>query len=62
MEIETMLPKITRENVREEPELLAAGAELVFKAEETTNQTCGEPAGLDEALLLAGRKHGASER
>ena len=59
---ETMLPKITPENLREDPELLAAGAELVFQIEEKSSQTCGQPVGLDEALLLAGRKHGASER
>ena len=52
----------TPQNLREDPELLAAGAELVFKIEETTNQSCGAPMGLDEALLLAGRKHGAGER
>ncbi|MGA8808437.1 MAG: tetratricopeptide repeat protein [Thermoanaerobaculia bacterium] len=61
-EIDALLPKITPENLREEPELLASGAELVFKIEETTSQTCGKPVGLDEALLLAGRKHGAGER
>ncbi len=59
---ETMLPKVTPENFQEDPELLAAGADLVFKIEETTSQTCGAPMGLDEALLLAGRKHGATER
>lgn len=58
LEIDALLPKITPENLREDPELLAAGAELVFKIEETTSQTCGKPVGLDEALLLAGRKHG----
>jgi uncharacterized protein HemY len=62
LQAEAMLPKITVENLREDPELLAAGADLVFKIEETTRQTCGEPVGLDEALLLAGRKHGATER
>lgn len=58
----TMLPKITPENLREDPELLVAGAELVFQFEEKSSQTCGAPAGLDQALLLAGRKHGAIER
>ena len=59
---ETMLPKITPGNLREDPELLAAGTELVFQIEEKSSQTCGPPVGLDQALLLAGRKHGASER
>ncbi len=62
LQAEAMLPKVTPENLREDPELLAAGADLVFKIEETTSQTCGKPMGLDEALLLAGRKHGATER
>jgi tetratricopeptide (TPR) repeat protein len=62
VEAEAMLPKITPEKLRDEPELLAAGAELVFKIQETTSQTCGKPVGLDEALLLAGRKHGEGER
>jgi len=59
---ETMLPTITPENLREDSELLAAGTELVFLIEEKSSQTCGPPVGLDQALLLAGRKHGASER
>jgi len=62
LEIDALLPKITPQNLREDPELLAAGVELVFKIEETTSQTCGKPEGLDEALLLAGRQHGATER
>jgi tetratricopeptide (TPR) repeat protein len=59
---EATLPRITPGNLRDDPELLAAGAELVFKIEETTSQTCGGPGGLDQALLLAGRKHGESDR
>ena len=62
LEIDALLPKVTPENLRDDPELLSAGADLVFKIEETTSQTCGKPVGLDEALLLAGRKHGATER
>ena len=62
LEIDALLPKITPQNLRDDPELLAAGAELVFKIEETASQTCEKPVGLDEALLLAGRKHGAGER
>lgn len=62
LQAETTLTKVTPESLRQDPELLAAGADLVLKIEETTSQTCGKPVGLDEALLLAGRKHGAGER
>ena len=58
----TMLLRIKPENLREDPELLAAGTDLVFQIEEKASQTCGQPVGLDQALLLAGRKHGASQR
>ena len=49
--------KLQPRNLRRDPELLRAGMELIYKIEEATNASCGEPAGLDRALLLIGRKH-----
>jgi tetratricopeptide (TPR) repeat protein len=49
--------KLQPRNLRRDPELLRAGMELIYKIEEATNVSCGEPAGLDRALLLIGRKH-----
>ncbi|MFN7989264.1 MAG: tetratricopeptide repeat protein [Thermoanaerobaculia bacterium] len=42
------------------PGLVQDGAELVFRVEEAASRSCGEPTGLDLALLLIGRKHGGA--
>lgn len=42
------------------PDLVQDGAELVFRAEEAASRSCGEPTGLDLALLLIGRRHGGT--
>lgn len=42
------------------PGLVQDGAELVFRVEEAAARSCGEPAGLDLALLLIGRMHGGA--
>ena len=55
-----MQSKLQPRNLRRDPELLRAGMELIYKIEEATNVSCGEPAGLDRALLLIGRKHGGA--
>ena len=52
-----MQSKLQPRNLRRDPELLGAGMELISKIEEATNAGCGEPTGLDHALLLIGRKH-----
>ena len=43
-----------------DPGLVQDGAELVFRIEEAASRSCGEPSGLDLALLLIGRKHGGA--
>jgi len=42
------------------PGLVQDGAELVFRVEEASSRACGEPTGLDLALLLIGRRHGGA--
>jgi len=52
-----MQSKLQPRNLRRDPELLRAGVELIYKIEDATSVTCGDPTGLDRALLLIGRKH-----
>lgn len=44
------------------PELPAAAMSFVFDVEEQTAQLCGEPSGIDQALLLIGRNREGVER
>lgn len=44
------------------PELPAAAMSFVFDVEEQTLQVCGQPSGLDQALLLIGRNREGVER
>ncbi|HVO60263.1 MAG TPA: tetratricopeptide repeat protein [Terriglobales bacterium] len=44
------------------PELPAAAMNFVFDVEEQTEEICGEPSGIDEALLLIGRNREGVER
>lgn len=39
------------------PELRKEAMQLVFRIEEITANSCGEPAGLDRALILIGKRH-----
>jgi predicted Zn-dependent protease len=52
-----MQSKLQMRNLRRDPELLRSAMELISNIEEATNDSCGEPAGLDRALLLIARKH-----
>lgn len=49
--------KLRRGGLSRDPELLDSGMELIDRIAETTKNACGEPEGLDRALLLIGRKH-----
>ena len=53
---------ITPANLRQDPELVRTGADLVFKIEEKAAGSCGDPQGLDRAILLIGRKYKGIER
>jgi len=56
-----MRPKLQRD-ARVDSEQLRAGLELIFRIEEVTRKNCGETGGLDQALLLIGRKHTEASR
>ena len=49
--------KLQPKSLRKDPELLETGVEMIDRIEETTRLSCGEPQGLDQALLLIGRKY-----
>lgn len=52
-----MQTKLTPKNLHRDPELLRSGMALIYKIEEAGRLSCGEPKGLDQALLLIGRRH-----
>ena len=56
-EAQAMRPKLQPRTLRQDPELLRSGMELIYKIEQATGGSCGEPQGLYRALLLIGRKH-----
>lgn len=49
-------------HLRSDPELLNQAMAQVFQMENTAARACGAPAGLDEALLLIGKKHLGGEQ
>lgn len=48
-------PKANERSLRRDPDLVSNVMDLVFEIERTTAQECGEPHGLDHALLLIAR-------
>lgn len=59
-EVEAMQAALDAKGRPRGPGLVQDGAELVFRVEEAASRSCGEPTGLDLALLLIGRKHGGA--
>jgi len=52
-----MRKRATLAALRRNPDMLSEVSTLAFSAEETAAQFCGQPQGLDEALLLIARQH-----
>ena len=48
-------PKVRERNLARDPELLLKVTDMVFEIEKVTERACGEPQGLDLALLLLSR-------
>jgi len=51
-EAHAVQPHVRESTLQHDPELLSNIMDLVFKIERTASQGCGEPQGLDQALLL----------
>ncbi len=56
-EVEALGRELGKKRRRPDPDLVQNGADVVFRVEEETSRACGEPEGLDLALLLIGRRH-----
>jgi len=53
----TAKPKVTKERLRGNPDLIDSTMELVFRIERQTSAVCGSPTGDDLALLLIAKLH-----
>jgi hypothetical protein len=53
---------MTPATLMKNPELPSAAMDFVFDVEEQTKEICGDPTGMDEALLLTGRNREGVER
>jgi Tfp pilus assembly protein PilF len=50
-------PRVNLRSLSRQPELRKEAMQLVFRIEETTASTCGNPTGMDQALILIGKRH-----
>ena len=55
-----MKPRISKEQLRRNPDLVEQAMDLVFTIERQTSTTCGTPTGADLALLLLAKLHEGS--
>jgi tetratricopeptide (TPR) repeat protein len=55
-------PKITRNGLRQNPDLVDTAMNLVFAIEQAASNKCGAPNGKDRALLLISQLHEGNER
>jgi len=57
-----MQPKVSRLNLRRNPDLVNGLMDLVMQMEETAQQACGTPPAPDQALLMISHTRGNTER
>ncbi|HKT11446.1 MAG TPA: tetratricopeptide repeat protein [Terriglobia bacterium] len=58
----SMQPKVTRQKLQRNPDLITNVMDLVMQMEETAEQACGTPPPPDQALLMISHTRGAIER
>jgi hypothetical protein len=49
--------RMTERSLRQDPDLVEAAMDLVFRIESETSATCGSPTRTDQALLLIAKLH-----
>jgi tetratricopeptide (TPR) repeat protein len=54
--------EVTERNLPRNPDRMTDAMDLAFEMEQVSAQQCGEPRGLDQALLLIGKMHRGAER
>jgi tetratricopeptide (TPR) repeat protein len=54
--------EVTERNLLRNPDRMTDAMDLAFEMEQLSAQQCGEPQGLDQALLLIGKMHRGAER
>ncbi|MBV9574856.1 MAG: tetratricopeptide repeat protein [Acidobacteriales bacterium] len=57
-----MKPRVMNGASREDTEAAEAAMDLTFQAEKKTDEICGHPTGLDEALLLLASDHSGADK
>lgn len=60
-EAAALRPKLEIQSLRRNQDLLRSGLGLAYRMEQATNETCGEPPGQDEGVILIARRHGAQQ-
>ena len=58
-EADAFAPTLRPTARRASSDAIETGTDLVYRLEQTAADACGPPVGLDEALLINGRRHGA---
>jgi Flp pilus assembly protein TadD len=59
--LDSLQPLLTPENFKSDPNLSFSALEVVYEAEQAAAGACGEPQGIDMALLLIGQKYRRGE-
>ena len=61
-EARTLTPALAPRRLRESPDGLETGLNLVYRIEQQATDACGQPSALDRALVLIGRRHDAERQ
>jgi tetratricopeptide (TPR) repeat protein len=60
--VKKLRPRVSKRNLRSNPDLITNVMDLVMQMEETAQQACGTPPAPDQALLMISHTRGVTER